>query len=343
MAARCWAQLLLATWAGATEPDTQAPQPSASPRKADPWTDARLRLVQYEVVAAGVKDTRVCDAMRATPRHEFVPAALRRYAYYDIGMPIGDGQTISSPFIVAYMTEQLQPQPTDKVLEIGTGSGYQAAVLSGLVSEVYSIEIVEALGRRAAKTLRRLGYDNVKTKIGDGYQGWPEHAPSTRSSSPARPRKFPSRSWSSFARAAAWWFPSGSATSKPCTSSEGQGGAQGRTFAAHLLRAHDGPRRGRASRARRAGRAGLGERRLPGRPGRSAGRLVLRPPGQGRAFRPDSGRQVSHSAKRYAGPRRAGHAGDQRRTAVARTRSKSPCGSADGGRNPVPCPSSSRA
>ncbi len=92
-------------------------------------------------------------------------------------MPIGEGQTISSPFTVAYMTEQLQPQPTDKVLEIGTGSGYQAAVLSGLVSEVYSIEIVETLGKRAAQTLRRLGYNNVKTKIGDGYQGWAEHAP----------------------------------------------------------------------------------------------------------------------------------------------------------------------
>ena len=143
----------------------------------DPWAETRMRLVENEVIAAGVKDARVCDAMRATPRHEFVPAALRRYAYFDMGMPIGEGQTISSPFIVAYMTEQLEPQPTDKVLEIGTGSGYQAAVLSGLVSEVYSIEIVEALGQRAAKTLQRLGYDNVKTKIGDGYQGWAEHAP----------------------------------------------------------------------------------------------------------------------------------------------------------------------
>jgi protein-L-isoaspartate(D-aspartate) O-methyltransferase len=115
--------------------------------------------------------------MRVTPRHEFIPASLRRYAYFDIGLPIGDGQTISSPFIVAYMTEQLQPRPTDKVLEIGTGSGYQAAVLSGLVSEVYSIEIVETLGQRAAKTLHRLGYSNVTTKVGDGYQGWAEHAP----------------------------------------------------------------------------------------------------------------------------------------------------------------------
>jgi protein-L-isoaspartate(D-aspartate) O-methyltransferase len=150
---------------------------SAHARNNDPWAEMRKRLVEDEIVAAGVKDARVCDAMRTTPRHEFVPLSLRRYAYFDMGMPIGEGQTISSPFIVAYMTEQLQPQATDKVLEIGTGSGYQAAVLSGLVAEVYSIEIVESLGQRAAKTLHRLGYDNVKTKIGDGYQGWAENAP----------------------------------------------------------------------------------------------------------------------------------------------------------------------
>jgi protein-L-isoaspartate(D-aspartate) O-methyltransferase len=143
----------------------------------DPWAESRARLVEHEVAAAGVKDARVLDAVRTVPRHEFIPNTLRRYAYFDMGLPIGEGQTISSPFTVAYMTEQLQPQRTDKVLEIGTGSGYQAAVLSGLVAEVYSIEIVESLGRRAAKTLQRLGYKNVTTKIGDGYQGWPEHAP----------------------------------------------------------------------------------------------------------------------------------------------------------------------
>ena len=143
----------------------------------DPWAEARAQMVEHEVIAAGVKDARVCDAMRVIPRHEFVSASMRRYAYFDIGLPIGEGQTISSPFTVAYMTEQLQPLPTDKVLEIGTGSGYQAAVLSRLVSKVYSIEIVETLGKRASQTLRRLGYKNVETKIGDGYQGWAEHAP----------------------------------------------------------------------------------------------------------------------------------------------------------------------
>ena len=149
---------------------------SASPPRVDDAT-ARDRMVDREIVAAGVKNARVIEAMRATPRHEFVPLVQRQNSYVDMALPIGEGQTISPPFIVAYMTEQLDPQPTDKVLEIGTGSGYQAAVLSGLVAEVYTIEIVETLGRRAAKDLKRLKYANVHPKIGDGYQGWPEHAP----------------------------------------------------------------------------------------------------------------------------------------------------------------------
>jgi len=138
---------------------------------------ARNRMVDEEIVAAGVKHARVIESMRTTPRHEFVPLAQRQYAYYDMALPIGNSQTISPPFVVAYMTEQLDPQPSDKVLEIGTGSGYQAAVLSGLVREVYTIEIVSTLGHRAARALQRLGYDNVHVKVGDGYQGWPEHAP----------------------------------------------------------------------------------------------------------------------------------------------------------------------
>lgn len=137
----------------------------------------RHRMVETEVVDAGVKNPRVLGAMRDTPRHEFVPASQRKYAYYDVALPIGHAQTISPPVVVASMTEALDPQPGDKVLEIGTGSGYQAAVLSGLVREVYTIEIVEPLGRRAEATLRRLGYRNVHVKVGDGYLGWPEHAP----------------------------------------------------------------------------------------------------------------------------------------------------------------------
>ena len=117
------------------------------------------------------------QSLLETPRHEFVPLKYRRHAYFDMSLPIGFGQTISSPFIVAYMTEALAPQPTDRVLEIGTGSGYQAAILSPLVNEVYTIEIVDELAGRAKKTLHRLGYKNVHVKAGDGYQGWPEHAP----------------------------------------------------------------------------------------------------------------------------------------------------------------------
>ncbi len=141
------------------------------------FDSARNKMVEEEIEAAGVKNPLVIKAMRSTPRHEFVPLSERKYAYLDMALPIGEGQTISPPFIVAYMTEALDPQPDDKVLEIGTGSGYQAAVLSPLVREVYTIEIVESLGKRAKKTLEHLHYDNVHVKIGNGYQGWPEHAP----------------------------------------------------------------------------------------------------------------------------------------------------------------------
>lgn len=124
-----------------------------------------------------ITDPRVLAAMREVPRHEFVPEEERAEAYGDHPLPIGYGQTISQPFIVAFMTEQLRPEPHEKVLEVGTGSGYQAAILSKLVAEVYSIEIVEPLAKRAEETLHRLGFDNVQTKAGDGYQGWPEEAP----------------------------------------------------------------------------------------------------------------------------------------------------------------------
>ena len=149
--------------------------PDAS--QGEPWQQSAERLVREAVAGSGVTNARVLDAVRHTPRHEFVPRSRRRLAYFDMALPIGDGQTISPPFIVAYMTEQLDPQPDDWVLEIGTGSGYQAAVLSPLVAEVYTIEIVPTLGRRAAAALQRLGYTNVHTKIGDGFQGWAEHAP----------------------------------------------------------------------------------------------------------------------------------------------------------------------
>src|SRR5262249_14748693 len=125
----------------------------------------------------GVTNPLVLASMRQVPRHEFVLTGYRKDAYFDTALPIGEKQTISPPYVVAYMTEVIDPRPQDRVLEIGTGSGYQAAVLANIVKEVYSIEIVESLGRSAAERLHRLKYNNVKTKVGDGYLGWPEHAP----------------------------------------------------------------------------------------------------------------------------------------------------------------------
>ncbi len=137
----------------------------------------RERMVKFKVAMHGVTNERVLTAMGKVPREQFVPGELRGRSYSDRPLPIGYDQTISQPFIVAFMTEKLELKPTDRVLEIGTGSGYQAAVLSELAAEVYSIEIIEPLGKRAEETLRRLGYKNVHVKIGDGYKGWPEHAP----------------------------------------------------------------------------------------------------------------------------------------------------------------------
>ncbi len=141
------------------------------------WRHLASEMVDKEIVAAGVKNERVVKAMRDTPRHEFVPTGERDHAYLDMALPIGNSQTISPPFVVASMTEAIDPQPSDKVLEIGTGSGYQAAVLSPLVRDVYTIEIVEALSARATRTLKRLGYKNVHTRAGDGYKGWTDAAP----------------------------------------------------------------------------------------------------------------------------------------------------------------------
>lgn len=165
---------LTALWIGTLI--TVSVQPVAA-QTADDHEKARIKMVERYVRAAGVQDKRVLEAMVNTPRHEFMPKEVQDMAYMDAGVPIGEKQTISSPFIVAYMTESLDTKETDKVLEIGTGSGYQAAVLSPLVAEVYSIEIVEELGKKAKKTLARLDYENVEVKIGDGYKGWAENAP----------------------------------------------------------------------------------------------------------------------------------------------------------------------
>ncbi|MDG2382889.1 MAG: protein-L-isoaspartate(D-aspartate) O-methyltransferase [Pirellulaceae bacterium] len=151
----------------------------------------RNQMVRDSLMSSGIINPRVIAAMRTTPRHEFVARQQRSQAYFDMALPIGESQTISSPFIVAFMTECIDPQRTDRVLEIGTGSGYQAAVLSALADEVYSIEIVEPLGRRAAKTLKRLRLNNVHVKLGDGFQGWPEHAPFDKIIVTCSPEKIP--------------------------------------------------------------------------------------------------------------------------------------------------------
>jgi len=141
------------------------------------YQDLRKQMVKGQIATRGVADENVLAAMRKVPRHEFVPEGLRQAAYDDRPLPIGSGQTISQPYIVALMTEVLRIAPGEKVLEIGTGSGYQAAILAELTDQVYTIEILEDLGHRAEQTLRRLGYSQVEVKIGDGYLGWEEHAP----------------------------------------------------------------------------------------------------------------------------------------------------------------------
>jgi protein-L-isoaspartate(D-aspartate) O-methyltransferase len=138
---------------------------------------ARSRMVDDQIAARGVRDPRVLAAMREVPRHLFVPPDQQHLAYEDLPRPIGYDQTISQPYIVALMTELVRPRPGDRALEVGTGSGYQAAVLSRLVSQVYTIEIVEPLGRAAEKRLKELGYANVTVRVGDGYAGWPDGAP----------------------------------------------------------------------------------------------------------------------------------------------------------------------
>ena len=144
---------------------------------ADPYQAPRERMVSEQIEARDVRNPAVLRAMRITPRHLFVPDSMRSMAYADQPLPIGAGQTISQPYIVAFMTELLQPGKSHRILEVGTGSGYQAAVLSPLVKQVYTIEIVPELASRSAELLKKLGHSNVVVRRGDGYAGWPEEAP----------------------------------------------------------------------------------------------------------------------------------------------------------------------
>jgi protein-L-isoaspartate(D-aspartate) O-methyltransferase len=155
------------------------------------YTRERASMVAEQLRQRGIADARVLDVMRQVPRHLFVPESVRPLAYADRPLPIGHGQTISQPFIVAYMTDALGVARTHRVLEIGTGSGYQAAVLAHLAREVYSVEIVPELARRASALLESLGYSNVYIREGDGYAGWPEHAPFDRIIVTAAPEQVP--------------------------------------------------------------------------------------------------------------------------------------------------------
>ena len=141
------------------------------------YAERRDRMVENQIKSRGINDQDVIRAMKTVKRHEYVPQQFRNRAYSDRPLSIGQGQTISQPFIVAHMTELLDVDKNDKILEIGTGSGYQAAVLAEITSNVYSVEIVEELAERARKTLHEQGYRNIHLKIGDGYKGWKEHAP----------------------------------------------------------------------------------------------------------------------------------------------------------------------
>ena len=172
----------LASALRADDPPKAKQEPQAKPEPkpataADPYAAARNRMVDRHLVERGIKDPRVLEAFRTVPRHLFVPKESRHLAYEDESIPIGEGQTITPPYDVAFMTEVLDPKPTEKVYEVGTGSGYQASILSRLVKDVYSVEIHKPLGEKAAKVIKELGYANIHTKVGDGYAGWPEAAP----------------------------------------------------------------------------------------------------------------------------------------------------------------------
>lgn len=137
----------------------------------------RETMVREQIAARGISDPATLAALRTVPRHEFLPLRLRSEAYADYPLPIGHGQTISQPYIVAFMTEAIRPQPGEKILEIGAGSGYQAAVLATIGAEVYTVEIIEPLAEMARQNLGRIGYDKAKVRHADGFRGWPEHAP----------------------------------------------------------------------------------------------------------------------------------------------------------------------
>lgn len=177
-------------------PAADRTQSEPSPGKAkgaanDPTAAARNRMVERHLVERGIKNPRVLEAFRTVPRHKYLPEKTRRQAYDDESIPIGEGQTITPPYDVAFMTEVLDPKPTDKVYEVGTGSGYQASILSRLVKDVYSVEIHPPLSKRATQVIKDVGYTNIHTRVGDGYEGWPDAAPFDAIIVTCAPQKIP--------------------------------------------------------------------------------------------------------------------------------------------------------
>jgi protein-L-isoaspartate(D-aspartate) O-methyltransferase len=179
----------------AKNPPGEKAKPSTAAAAVVPKTfgraEERKAMVERQLIRRDIRDGQVLAAIRRVPRHLFIPENQRPFAYQDHPVPIGLGQTISQPYIVAYMTEMLQLKKSDRVLEIGTGSGYQAAILAELVREVYSIEIVPQLGERSKKLLAKLGYRNIHVRVGDGYKGWPDKAPFDAIIVTAAPPKIP--------------------------------------------------------------------------------------------------------------------------------------------------------
>jgi len=161
------------------------------PAMAQDWSNMRDRMVNEQLIPRGIRSKVVLDAMREVPRHEFVPEAARRFAYDDRPLPIGHGQTISQPYIVAFMTEKINPKPGMRVLEIGTGSGYQAAILAHLQCEVYTIELIPELAAEAKNDLNRSNFTEVNVKVGNGFLGWPEKAPFDAIMVTAAPEEIP--------------------------------------------------------------------------------------------------------------------------------------------------------
>lgn len=166
---------------------------SKPPGEQDEFQQKRLQMVKQQIAARGIDHKPTLDAMRKVERHRLVPEKVQKYAYDDTPLSIGMEQTISQPFIVGFMTQAIKPEPGMKVLEIGTGSGYQAAVLAEIVEEVYTIETVEALAKRAKSNLDQMGYKNIYYKVGDGFHGWEEHAPFDAIIVTAAPEEIPPR------------------------------------------------------------------------------------------------------------------------------------------------------